>query len=101
MKTELYYHEGIAITQLKEYIKNHYEAKGAWVWAFISNVIDYGRKYKQVTKDSFMYFLYDLIPDFSMQEAAAFIDDKLLTDYGQSLKQEFWSKYEAQEARKK
>lgn len=65
--------------------------------AMLYNVFSYGRKHKQVTKDSFAYFLFDIIPDFGFPEACAFISDDLLTTDAQEIKAKFWAEQEAAE----
>ena len=44
----------------------------------------------RINKDSFAYFLFDIIPGLEFAEAAAFIDNSLLTSDAQAIKNKFW-----------
>ena len=64
---------------------------------FLSNIINYGISTKQTTKDSLAYFLFDLIPDITFDECAAFCEDAILTTGAQEVKARFWAEHEAAE----
>lgn len=54
----------------------------------VENLIEYGHKHEQISKDQFCYWLSDLIPEISFGEVAAFMDDDCLTENGKTKKQQ-------------
>lgn len=54
----------------------------------VENLIEYGHKHEQVSKDQFVQWLADMIPEISFGEVAAFMDDDCLTENGQAKKQQ-------------
>ncbi|WP_251316704.1 hypothetical protein [Flintibacter muris] len=54
----------------------------------VENLINYGHKHKQVSKDQFVQWLSDMIPEISFGEVAAFMDDNSLTENGKAEKQQ-------------
>lgn len=102
-KAQLNYVDGIAGHELIEYLISKHDlrqsAKEAGAPVIFSimmleRVIQYGTERKMRTKDALLYFLIDVIPELTEQEAAAFIDDAYLTDYGKAQKCEFWDTLE-------
>ena len=55
----------------------------------IHNIIEYGHKHEHVSKDQFIYFLYNLLPDLEFGEIAQFANDEILTEYGKTEKKKF------------
>lgn len=52
----------------------------------VENLIDYGHKHEQVSKDQFVQWLTDMIPEVSFGEVAAFMEDDCLTESGNKKK---------------
>lgn len=103
-KEQLNYVNGIAGHELIEYLISKHElrqsAPGAGAPVIFSimmleQVIEYGTEHKAGTKDALLYFLADIIPELTEQEAAAFIEDALLTDYSKEAKEQFWNTQES------
>lgn len=59
----------------------------------VDNVIDYAQKHERVSKDQFVYFVSDVIPEISFGEVAQFMDDECLTAYSQAEKQDWLQKH--------
>ena len=55
----------------------------------IGNIIEYAHNHEHVSKDQFVYFLTDMIPEVSFGEVAQFADDDILTEAGILKKREF------------
>lgn len=53
----------------------------------VENLIDYGHKHEQISKDQFVQWLTDMIPEMSFGEIAAFMEDDCLTENGKAEKQ--------------
>lgn len=53
----------------------------------VENLINYGHKHEQVSKDQFVQWLADMIPEVSFGEVAAFMEDDCLTENGKREKQ--------------
>ena len=53
----------------------------------VENLIEYGHKHEQVSKDQFVQWLADMIPEISFGEIAAFMEDDCLTENGEREKQ--------------
>ena len=54
----------------------------------LENLIEYGHKHEQVSKDQFVQWLADMIPEISFGEIAAFMEDDCLTEHGKAEKQQ-------------
>ena len=54
----------------------------------VENLIEYGHKHEQVSKDQFVQWLADMIPEISFGEVAAFMEDDCLTENGKVEKQQ-------------
>ena len=54
----------------------------------VENLIEYGHKHEQVSKDQFVQWLADMIPEISFGEVAAFMEDGCLTEHGKAEKQQ-------------
>lgn len=97
MKSTLNYIDGIDKKRFIEFlIDKHKLTQGnneQCVYSILTleNIIDFGIKHKETSKDSLFYFLCDIIPEIEPHEAAAFIDDDLLTENTKGLKSSFWS----------
>ena len=52
----------------------------------VENLIEYGHKHEQVSKDQFVYWLSNMIPEISFGEVAVFMDDDCLTENGKAQK---------------
>lgn len=52
----------------------------------VENLIDYGHKHEQVSKDQFVQWLTDMIPEVSFGEVAVFMEDDCLTESGKMKK---------------
>lgn len=48
----------------------------------VDNIVEYGEKEKTHSKDQFVYFLTDIIPEVEFGEVAQFVDDNYLTKNG-------------------
>lgn len=59
----------------------------------VNNVIDYGLKHENVSKDQLVYWLCDMIPEVEFGEVAFFMNDDRLTAYGLEEKNRFAIKY--------
>ena len=55
----------------------------------VENLIDYAHKHEQVSKDQFVYFISDMLPEVTFGEVAQFADDDILTANGLSEKRNF------------
>lgn len=60
--------------------------ENSFVRGLIENLIKYGHKYEQVSKDQFVDWLINMIPEISFGEVAAFMEDGCLTAHGQAEK---------------
>lgn len=92
---DLNYVNGIAGPEFIDYVLHKFEFEqdrqpDALSPELLDSIVNYGRHNKQVTKDSFAYFLFDIIPGLEFAEAAAFIDNSLLTSDAQAIKNKFW-----------
>lgn len=67
--------------EFMEWLKNEFPEclNNHWNWDIVDNVIDYGLKHNNVSKDQLCYFLNDLIPEVEFSEVARFCDDSILT----------------------
>lgn len=54
----------------------------------VENLIDYGHKHEQISKDQFVQWLADMIPEVTFGEVAAFMEDDCLTEGGKTEKVE-------------
>lgn len=54
----------------------------------VENLIEYGHKHEQVSKDQFVQWLADMIPEISFGEVAVFMEDGCLTENGKAEKQQ-------------
>lgn len=52
----------------------------------VEDLIEYGYKHEQVSKDQFVQWLADMIPEVSFGEVAAFMEDDCLTEKGRAEK---------------
>lgn len=55
----------------------------------VENVLDYAHSFEHISKDQFVYYLCDMIPEVEFGEVAAFMEDACLTADGQRMKQEW------------
>ena len=94
MTKKLIYIDGFAQSDFIEYVIVKYGIIDQYAIDMLNQVCDYGRKHKTVSKDSFAFFISDLIPGIDLKEACAFFEDECLTREGQLLKQEFWRDHE-------
>ncbi len=70
-----------------EYMRNTFQCfENHFVWDLVENVIDYASKYEHISKDQFVYFVSDILPEVEFGEVAAFVDDECLTDNGKYMK---------------
>lgn len=53
----------------------------------VENLINYGHKHEQISKDQFVQWLADMIPEVSFGEVAAFMGDDCLTESGKKKKE--------------
>ena len=91
IEKELQFIDGFAHEQFIDYLQTkHNFDSDSFAIDLIQQLIEYGRKYHKVSKDQLAYFLTDIIPDLDFYEAAAFFEDKCLTQNGQTEKQRFW-----------
>lgn len=61
-------------------------AGSSYVQELVENLIEYGHKYEQVSKDQFCEFLINFLPEMEFGEVAAFMEDGCLTAAGQQAK---------------
>lgn len=74
-----------------EYLQDEFAAfDNAWDFlrGTISNLIDFGMRHHNQSKDQLGYFLSDILPGVEFQDVAMFIDDAYLTQNGQAEKAE-------------
>lgn len=85
------YVDGLAGKELVRYLlKKHPNLKNeTFGLLLLENAIAYAREHYSTTKDSMMFFLLDVIPEFTEAEAAAFVSSDLLTDNGKYYKSTF------------
>lgn len=73
-----------------EYLENTFTGfENCFLRNVIGNIIEYGHKHEHVSKDQFIYFLLDLLPDLEFGEIAQFANDEILTEYGKSEKRKY------------
>lgn len=66
-----------------EYLDNtYYGLENSMFRGTISNIIEYGHKYNQVSKDMFCEFVSNMIDEVTFGEVAMFMEDKCLTENG-------------------
>lgn len=58
----------------------------------VGNIIDYAHKHEHVSKDQFIYFISNIIPEVAFGEVAQFADDDIITANGISEKQKYITK---------
>lgn len=70
-----------------EYMRKNFNGFGnSFLRELVENIIDYALKNKQCSKDQFVYFITDLLPEVEFGEVAMFMCDNYLTDNGQQMK---------------
>ncbi len=57
-----------------------------FVYELVENILRYAHKHEHVSKDQFVEFLADILPEVEFKEIAAFADDSILTAYGIQMK---------------
>lgn len=73
-----------------EYMEKHFNGfSNSFLRELIENIIDYALKNKQCSKDQFVYFISDLLPEVEFGEVAMFMSDNCLTNNGQQMKYDF------------
>ena len=78
------------------YLTSNYSGFEHWFCAeLVENVVDYAIAHEHVSKDQFVWFLTDLLPEVSFDEVAQFAEDEILTEWGKSMKQQGVVKYGA------
>lgn len=52
----------------------------SWTRELVENIIEYGQKHERVSKDMFVYWLSNMLPEVEFLEAARFMEIDCLTD---------------------
>lgn len=82
--------KGFNDTAFKEYLQNTFNGfENCFLRGIIENIIEYAHKHHHVSKDQFIYFLLDMLPELEFGEIAQFANDEILTSYGQEEKKKF------------
>ncbi len=82
--------KGFNDSAFMEYLKNTFNGfDNCFLRYTIENILRYGHKHHHVSKDQFIYFLLELIPELTFGEIAQFAEDEILTTYGKSEKRKF------------
>ena len=63
-----------------------YGFENSFIRETIQNLISYGLINNNTSKDQFCYFLSDILSEVTFGEVAMFMDDSLLTQWGQEEK---------------
>ena len=76
------------------YLKEEFESvfNNHFIYELIDNLIEYAHKHEHVSKDQFIWFLADLIPEVEFGEIAQFAGDEMLTENGKAEKRKFINK---------
>lgn len=79
--------QGFNKTAFMEYLEKTFGGfENSFLREIVENVIAYANMYERVSKDQFVYFVSDILPEVEFGEVAAFMDDGCLTDGGKCLK---------------
>lgn len=70
------------------YMEQEFHMENCMLRGIVENLIEYGHKHEQVSKDQFVQWLADMIPEISFGEIAAFMEDDCLTEHGKAEKQQ-------------
>lgn len=69
------------------YLTSNYSGLEHWFCAeLVENVVNYAIAHEHVSKDQLVWFLTDLLPEVSFDEAAQFAEDDILTEWGKEMK---------------
>ena len=72
------YYKGFNRDGFIEWLEGKY-----WLNSFtvelLDNIIDYAHKHEHVSKDMFVYFISDLVPEVEFADVAKFCEDEILT----------------------
>ncbi len=83
--------KGFNESAFMEYLERHYAGfagpDSGYLKSLVSNLIAYAHQWEQVSKDQFVGFLEELLPELTFGEIAMFIDDGCLTKDGISKKE--------------
>lgn len=71
------------------YVTNEWEVND-FALDMICNIVHYALEHECVSRDQFVNFVADMIPEMEFAEVAAFCEDGHLTAYGISEKEKFW-----------
>lgn len=97
-QTELIYDRGFAGKQFIEYQIRKHELESGTACVFsiflMEKVIEYAHLHMMHSKGKAAFFISDIVPECTAEEAAAFFEDSFLTDDLLMLKQAFWSECE-------
>lgn len=81
--------KGFNVEKFMAYLEQEFNGmENCMFRGIVENLIEYGHKHEQVSKDQFVQWLADMIPEISFGEVAAFMDDDCLTENGQAEKQQ-------------
>lgn len=70
------------------YLENTFNGfENCFLREIVLNIIEYAHNHEHVSKDQFIYFLFDLLPGLDFGEIAQFANDEILTEYGKAEKQ--------------
>lgn len=79
--------QGFNKTAFMEYLENTFGGfENSFLRELVENVIEYANKFERVSKDQFVCFVSDMLPEVEFGEVAAFVDDECLTDNGKYMK---------------
>ncbi len=82
--------QGFNKTAFMEYMENTFNGfENSFLRELVENVIEYANKFEHVSKDQFVYFVSDMLPEVEFGEVAAFMNDDCLTHEGKALKYEW------------
>ena len=71
--------KGFNRTAFMDYMQENFDMNKFSI-DIIDNIIEYGFRHEMVSKDMFVEWLSDMIPDLEFLEAAQFMEDGHLTD---------------------
>lgn len=79
--------QGFNKAAFMEYLEKMFGGfENSFLRELVENIIEYANKWERVSKDQFVYFVSDMLPEVEFGEVAAFADDECLTGNGKYMK---------------
>lgn len=91
-------YKGFDAEKFMSYLEREfYGMENSMLRKIVENLIDYGHKHEQISKDQFVQWLANMIPEVTFGEVAAFMEDDCLTESGKMRKAEALKRIEIPE----